>query len=117
MSEPSLSDREQAILAGLAAQAEADDPRLAQVLRRGPRLLLLARLPVLPSPLAHWTVGLLAALVGLAACVVLLGVSVVAALAASVLLFAGVGRVVVAGPWRRRSVSPPSADSTQPSAG
>lgn len=116
MSEPSLSDREQAILAGLAAQAEADDPRLAQVLRRGPRLLL-TRLPVLPSPLAHWTVGLLAALVGLAACVVLLGVSVVAALAASVLLFAGVGRVVVAGPWRRRSVSPPSADSTQPSAG
>ncbi|MST33988.1 DUF3040 domain-containing protein [Acidimicrobiaceae bacterium USS-CC1] len=116
MSEPSLSDREQAILAGLAAQAEADDPRLAQALRRGPRLLL-ARLPVLPSPLAHWTVGLLAAVVGLAACVVLLGVSVVAALAASVLLFAGVGRVVAAGPWRRRSVSPPTPDSTQPSAG
>lgn len=108
MSEPSLSDREQAILAGLAAQAEADDPRLAQVLRRGRRIIV-DRLPGLPRPLAHWTVGVVAALVGLALAVVLLTVSAAAAFGACLVVFAGVGRAVTAGPWRRPSVAPPAS--------
>ncbi len=113
MSEPSLSDREQAILAGLAAQAEADDPRLAQTLRRGPRVLL-ARLPALPPPLAHWSAGLVAAIVGMLGVVALLGVSLPGALVASLVVFAGVGRVVVAGPRLRSRAggrpAPPPTD-------
>ena len=105
MSEPSLSDREQAILASLAARAEADDPRLARMMKRGRRMLL-TRLPSVPASLSHWGMGAVLAVVGLVGALALLGASPIAALVASLLVFAGVGRVAVCGPWCRREPAP-----------
>ncbi len=115
MGEPSLSDREQAILASLAARAEADDPRLARLMKRGRRALL-AGLPALPASVEHWMFGVVLALVGLFGALALLGVSPVAALLVSLLLFAGVGRVAVSGPWHHREPGSEPGDQAGPPA-
>lgn len=108
MSEPSLSDREMAILAGLAARAEAADPRLAHVLR-GHRRWLAMRLPALPAAARHWSFGLVAALIGLAVMVATLATSLPAAVAGALLLFAGAGWLAAALPAARRPQPAPSA--------
>lgn len=115
MSEPSLSDREQAILARLAAQAEAEDPRLARMMRQGQRVLR-AELPALPPALRHWGFGVALALVGLVCVLVLLALSPLAAAVASLLIFAGVARVLVSGPWHRGEAVPAPRDRPAPSA-
>ena len=115
MSEPSLSDREQAILASLAARAEAEDPRLARMMRRGQRVLR-SELPAIPPALGHWGFGVALALVGLLGVLGLLAVSPVGAAVVSLLIFAGVGRVLVSGPWRRDEPVPLPRDRPTPSA-
>lgn len=115
MSEPSLSDREQAILASLAARAEADDPRLARLMRRGQRVLR-TELPALPPALHHWGIGVALAVVGLLGALGLLAVSPVAAAVVSSLIFAGVARVLVSGPWHRHEPVPVPHDRPTPSA-
>ncbi|MHB1928547.1 MAG: DUF3040 domain-containing protein [Acidimicrobiales bacterium] len=116
MSEPSLSDQEMAILARLAARAEATDPRLAHVLR-GRRRSHAVRLPALPPALSHWAVGAALAVAGLVLAVVMLAFSLPVAVAGVLLMFAGAGRVAVSAPWGRSQPAPPASPRRQPSAG
>ena len=115
MSEPSLSDREQAILASLAARAEAEDPRLARMMRGGRRLLR-SGVPPLPASLGHWWWGAVLALVGLVGVLGLLAMSPVGAGVASLLVFAGVGRVLVSWPRRRHDPVTDTGQRPAPSA-
>lgn len=83
-----LTDRERAILAGLAEKAAADDPLLASRLRGGSRLDRL-RLPEVPAWVHHWVCGVVCAVVGLAATV--LGVATTLVLGVVGLLFTVLG--------------------------
>ncbi|MDA8282004.1 MAG: DUF3040 domain-containing protein [Actinomycetota bacterium] len=114
MSEPRLSDQEMAVLAGLAARAEATDPRLAHVLR-GSRRSPGMRLPAVPPALSHWAVGAAVAVIGLVLAVGMLAVSVPAAVAGGLLMFAGAGRVAVSAPWNKPDPASP-APRREPSA-
>jgi hypothetical protein len=89
--EAGLTDRERAILAGLAEKAAADDPLLANRLRGGGRLDRL-RLPEVPAFVHHWACGALCAVIGLA--VVLLGLSTSIILGVVGLLFTIFGAVL-----------------------
>ena len=99
--EASLTEKERAILAGLAAQAEADDPTLAATLRGRrraggrPRPTFRLRVPPLVS---HWAWGLVLAVLGLIAVVVSLSTSIVVGIAGVALAVAGVYRAVTARP-------------------
>jgi hypothetical protein len=115
--EPSLSEQERAILAGLAAQAEAEDPRLARSLRGARRRSLDLRLPPLPPPLRHWALGAALAVLGLALAVAFLTVSLPLAMLGAALLFVGVARTVVSAPWATRERPRPQPQPRQPSAG
>jgi hypothetical protein len=89
--EAGLTDRERAILAGLAEKAAADDPMLADRLRGGGRLDRL-RLPEVPAFVHHWACGVVCAVVGLA--VVILGLSTSIVLGIVGLLFTSFGVVL-----------------------
>ena len=115
--EPSLSEQERAILAGLAAQAEAEDPRLARSLRGHRRRALDVRLPPLPRPLRHWAMGATVAVLGLIMAVAFLTVSLPLAMIGAALVFAGVARTVVSAPWASRQRPTPQPQPRQPSAG
>ncbi len=116
MSEPRLSDQEMAVLARLAARAEATDPRLAHVLRGNTRPLGM-RLPALPPALSHWAVGAGVAVIGLLLAVGMLAVSLPAAVAGGLLMFAGVGRVAMSVRWARPDPASPATPRREPSAG
>ncbi len=92
--EASLTEKERAILAGLAAQAEADDPSLAATLRgRARRARGLPRPTVrVPAAVSHWGWGLALAALGLVVVVVSLSVSVVVGAVGAGLMAAGVYR-------------------------
>jgi hypothetical protein len=96
--EPSLSEREQAILAGLAAKAEAEDPTLAAALR-GRRRAPSVRVPAVPVPLRHWGWGAVLAVVGLLLVVLSLSAGLTLGVVGALAAFAGVGRVAVSAPW------------------
>ena len=102
--EASLTEKERAILAGLAAQAEADDPSLAATLRgRTRRAVAVPRLAVqvrVPSAVSHWGWGVVLAVLGLVVAVVSLSVSVVMGIFGVALMFAGVYRAAAARPNR-----------------
>jgi hypothetical protein len=89
--EAGLTDKERAILAGLAEKAAADDPMLASRLRGGGRLDRL-RLPEVPAFVHHWAAGVVCAVVGLA--VVMLGLSISIVLSVFGLLFTVFGVVL-----------------------
>jgi Protein of unknown function (DUF3040) len=74
--EAGLTDKERAILAGLAEKAAADDPMLASRLRGGGRLDRL-RLPDVPDFVHHWACGVVCAVVGLMVAVAGLSTSIV----------------------------------------
>jgi hypothetical protein len=109
--EASLTDKERAILAGLAAQAEADDPSLAATLRgRARRAAGVSgkfRRVQVPAAVSHWGWGVALASLGLVAMLVALTVSLVIGVVGAVLVFAGVYRVVVAHPGRSRDGGAP----------
>jgi hypothetical protein len=102
--EASLTEKERAILAGLAAQAEADDPTLAATLRgRARRVHRLPRPSVelrVPSVVSHWAWGVVLAVVGLVVIVVSLSVSIVLGVVGVVLTAAGTYRAVTVRPGR-----------------
>jgi hypothetical protein len=104
--ETSLTEKERAILAGLAAQAEADDPTLAATLKGRTRRAtstpaVLRRLHV-PRPVSHWGWGVGLAVAGLLVALVALSVSLVLGVVGIALTVAGVYRAVVAHPGRSR---------------
>lgn len=105
--EASLTEKERAILAGLAAQAEADDPSLAATLRGRARRAgrapgAIARMHV-PAALAHWAWGVVLGIVGLG---LMLGSLVaglfVVGIPGVLLTFLGTYRAIVARPQPRR---------------
>jgi hypothetical protein len=94
--EASLTEKERAILAGLAAQAEADDPSLAATLRgrarraRGwPRPAFRLRVP---AAVSHWGWGVVVAVVGLILVVASLSFSIVLGIVGALLMSAGIYR-------------------------
>jgi Protein of unknown function (DUF3040) len=101
--EASLTEKERAILAGLAAQAEAEDPTLAATLRGRrraagrPRPTFRLRVPPFVS---HWAWGLVLAVVGLIAMVVSLSTVLAVGIVGAVCAAAGVYRAVTARPSR-----------------
>jgi hypothetical protein len=96
--EAGLTDRERAILAGLAEKAAADDPVLASRLRGGGPLDRL-RLPEVPAFVHHWGCGVLCAVIGLI--VVVLGVSTSIVLGVVGLLFTVFGVILAITAWGR----------------
>jgi hypothetical protein len=100
---PSLSEQEQAILASLAAKAQADDPRLAATLSGRERLRRVTGghlvLPELPPWAADWRAGLLAAMVGLALMLVSLSSGLLVGVPGVLIGVLGVYRVAVSAPW------------------
>jgi hypothetical protein len=96
--EASLTEKERAILAGLAAQAEADDPTLAATLRgRARRARRLPHISVrlrVPTVVSHWAWGVALAVLGLAVMVASLSVSLVLGIIGAVLTAAGTYRAV-----------------------
>ncbi len=97
--EAGLTDKERAILAGLAEKAAADDPVLASTLRGGGRLDRL-KLPEVPSFVHHWAAGVVCAVVGLV--VVILAISTSIILGVVGLLFTIVGVLLAVSSWSRR---------------
>jgi Protein of unknown function (DUF3040) len=102
--EASLTEKERAILASLAAQAEADDPSLAAALRGGTRRprrrpKLTFRVGI-PGAVSHWAWGLLLAVAGLVVMVVSLSVSVGLGVVGAVLTVLGFYRAASVRPGR-----------------
>jgi hypothetical protein len=106
--EASLTEKERAILAGLAAQAEADDPSLAATLRgrqrRATRIASVRRSVHLtvPDAVSHWGWGVALAVLGLVLMVASLSVSLVLGVVGALLACAGVYRAAVAHQARTR---------------
>jgi hypothetical protein len=96
--EAGLTDRERAILAGLAEKAAADDPVLASRLRGGGPLDRL-RLPEVPAFVHHWACGVVCSIIGLV--VVLVGLSMSFVLGVFGLLFMIFGVILAITAWGR----------------
>jgi Protein of unknown function (DUF3040) len=79
-----LSETERLALAGLEASTRAEDPRLADRLRRGPTLRWMSR-----PPWSSWWLSVLLVVAGLGAVLGTVAVSVWAASAAAMVLTAG----------------------------
>jgi hypothetical protein len=118
--EASLTEKERAILAGLAAQAEAEDPSLAKTLRgsaRGPRRLPHPAFHLrVPAAVSHWAWGVVLAVVGLVVMVASLSITVGVGIVGAVLTVLGVYRAATAHPGRSASgetqeAAPATSDS------
>jgi hypothetical protein len=94
--EASLTEKERAILAGLAAQAEADDPSLAATLRGRARRARTWPRPVfrlrVPAAVSHWGWGAGLAVVGLILMVASLSISIVLGIVGALFMAAGLYR-------------------------
>jgi hypothetical protein len=103
--EASLTEKERAILANLAAQAEADDPSLAATLRGRSRraVAVVPRFRThvrVPDAVSHWGWGLALGVVGLAIMLASISISLVLGIVGAVLTFAGAYRAATARPSR-----------------
>jgi hypothetical protein len=95
--EAGLTEKERAILAGLAAAAEADDPTLAAALRGRSRRIGVPQ-PVrhalrVPDAVGHWAWGLVLALAGLVVMIVSVATVVGFGVVGALMAFAGTYRV------------------------
>jgi hypothetical protein len=113
--EVGLTDKERAILAGLAEKVATDDPGLANTLRGG-RLDRLDRLklPEMPAFVQHSAFGVVCAIVGLV--VVLVAISTSIVLGVVGLLFTALGVVLALSAWRRRAIETHAGSPQPPSA-
>jgi hypothetical protein len=109
-----LTDKERAILAGLAEKVANEDPGLASTLRGG-RLDRLdrLRLPEMPAFVQHWACGVVCAIVGLV--VVLVAISTSIVLGVVGLLFTALGVVLALSAWRQRAADTQAGSQQPPS--